>query len=654
MDETLRTGSVRKAQPSAEIQPAGRLQDLGRIHEALLRIASTPGDENQVRSQFRQLALRIPGAIGAGHVIYQNEVWDLKPQHVTGRCPRRSDFQAELGVLCQSVFERRAIQIRKITGEFLATMYLAPIQVFGCEPEVFILLLDLSPPNAQPNTSSTQRNRQAAVKTESQESAELLCEDQGLQARRLLEAIAAGLNLWKQNTAAQTGDWKLASMAAVIDLCSRIEQALDLKGASRVLVNEYSRHTGCPNVALGWISKREIRLQAISGEHQVSLRSEVVQSIEQTLNESLVRRQPGRWSFQGVGDGEPLLLLHKQLAHLMEVECVLTWPLTTVDDESVGVWLFAGPVSIVMEDRFQRLMRVAAPRVATALNLVARSQPGRITRWLSKGRAWAERKTTWVAAAFVLAFVALMMIPVPYQVRTRVTAQPEFRRFAVAPFEGQIEATFKRVGDEVQQDELLARFDGRQLRWQLLSTTAEKERAAREREMELSAQNAAAALLAELEVNRLAAEQVALEDKLSQLEIRSPAPGVILSASLDRAEAAAVAIGDALFEIGSYHPIIMELSISMDDVSQVAKGQAVRIWMDGQGEPIDGTVDLIRPVSELRLSQNVFIAEVKIGNQARTLRPGMMGRARIRTASHALGWNLFHKPWNFVRSQLNW
>lgn len=628
--------------------------DTNRIPELLLQIAGSAIEENQARSEFRNLALRIPGAIGVGHVLFQNDAWDLKPQHVTGRCPRRSDFQEELAGLCQSAFERRSIQIRRIAGEFRAVMFLAPIPVFGGEPEVLILLVESSDPVNENTDAQTEKERRAEIQTKKSEPSSVKQEDKSVQVRRLLESIAGGLTLWKQNVAARSGDWKLASMAAVIDLTSRIEQADDFDSACRVLVNEFSRHTGCPNVAVGWISDNDIRLKAISGEAKVAHRSEVVQAIEQTLKESLVRRQPGRWSYQGAGSDEPLLLLHKRLAHVLGVESILSWPLETVDGDRIGVWLFAGPESVLLADRFQRLVRVAAPRVGTTLSLVARSSPNRFSRALQHMQTFLASKTALVVLALMLVLSLLMLIPFHYQVRARVTAQPEFRRFAVAPFEGQIESTFKRVGDEVQQNELLAKFDGRQLRWQLLSTTAEKERAVREREVELSAQNAAAAMLAELEMQSLEAEQVALEHKLTQLEIRSPAKGVVLSASHDRQAAAAVGIGEPLFEIGSYHPIIIELSIPADDVGHVRTGSPVRIWMEGQGESIDAKVESIRPVSETRLSQNVFIAEVVIDNETGALRPGMVGKARIECDKHALGWNLFHKPWNFVRSQVAW
>ena len=59
----------------------------------------------------------------------------------------------------------------------------------------------------------------------------------------------------------------------------------------------------------------------------------------------------------------------------------------------------------------------------------------------------------------------------------------------------------------------------------------------------------------------------------------------------------------------------------------------------------NGTIDKIHPRSEIRDSNNVFIAEIRLGEGGEVLRPGMKGSATITTSSHALLWVLFHKAW---------
>ena len=62
----------------------------------------------------------------------------------------------------------------------------------------------------------------------------------------------------------------------------------------------------------------------------------------------------------------------------------------------------------------------------------------------------------------------------------------------------------------------------------------------------------------------------------------------------------------------------------------------------------------IQPRSVTREKDNVFLAEVPLDNHDLTLRPGMKGHARIRTAKHTLGWIFFHKPWGYAVSWLGW
>ncbi len=598
--------------------------DQSKFNESLLKVIGMSADEETIRREFRNIGIGIPKTLGIGHVIQDSAGnWDLRPSHSTGRCPRRNDFSNELAQHCQAVFQRNSIQIRKIVGELNATLFIAPISVFAEDPEVLIVVSGND------------------------------CDN--FQIRQQVELLSSAIQVWKQTQVARSGDWKLASLAAIIDLSTRIEAAENLDVAMRLVVNEMSRYVGCPNVALGWKEGRQTRLRAIAGESTITEKAEVVQTMQQTINESQVRRSPGHWSYKNTDNGEPLLLIHKHLAHVLETESIVSWPLETTYGRKVGSWIFAGPESILVADRFKRLLAVASPRIANALALVERSTPSRITQWTERVKSYMTDGTARIVFFSLLAVLVYMFVPVTYHVRCRAVAQPEVRRFAVAPFEGQIEVGLVRPGDPVTKGQVLARLDGRNIRWQLSSASAEREQAARKREIELAAQNVSEAMLAELEADKFAAQESILKSKLEQLEVRSPIDGVILSGSLDRAEAASVFVGETLFEVGTIQPLKIELSVPADDVGQVRAGQSVRIWMEGrESRAILGKVSVIRPVSETRMARNVFVAEVIVDNSDQSLRPGMVGSARIDCDQNTLGWNLFHKPWNFVFSQIVW
>ena len=130
---------------------------------------------------------------------------------------------------------------------------------------------------------------------------------------------------------------------------------------------------------------------------------------------------------------------------------------------------------------------------------------------------------------------------------------------------------------------------------------------------------------------------------------------MVLSGSLERAEAASVETGQVLFEIGPIKPMRVEISIPSNEIAQIDTGCEVKVWIDGQeDDPIVGEIKKIHPRSETRDAQNVFIAELEFPNDDERLRPGMKGSARIDGNKRSLGWSMFHKPMNYVRSHLTW
>ena len=99
--------------------------------------------------------------------------------------------------------------------------------------------------------------------------------------------------------------------------------------------------------------------------------------------------------------------------------------------------------------------------------------------------------------------------------------------------------------------------------------------------------------------------------------------------------------------------MVVELAVPEEEITHIQPNFSVVIELDAfPRKKIHGTIAKIHPRSETKEDRNVFIAIVHIDNIEGTLRPGMNGRAKIRTDRHPLAWNLFHKPWQFVLSAL--
>jgi multidrug resistance efflux pump len=254
-----------------------------------------------------------------------------------------------------------------------------------------------------------------------------------------------------------------------------------------------------------------------------------------------------------------------------------------------------------------------------------------------------------------MAAVLALAIPFPHRLHCDCLIEPVTRRFVAAPFDGVLERAFVGPGDVVQKGDLLARLDGREIRWKRAGVAADQNQARKKRDAAQASHDYADMQIAALEMERLELELRLLDHRAENLEIRSPVAGVIASGDLERAEGAALKVGQSLFEIAPLDKMIVEVSVPDEDVSFVTPGLPLRIRLDAYpGMQWQATMTQLHPRSEIRDENNVFIAEAELDNAAGSLRPGMKGRARVEATNRPIGWILFHKPWEFISKKLQW
>lgn len=594
--------------------------DQAMLRSELLELITQFRDEVQFRNVFRGLALAHVGAIGCCHAIRDADGdWDVNPKHSTGRVPRRSDFLTLLANRCDQTVTRKTVQIEQLPGIDGFQALFAPIFKPHSLPEVLVIIF--------------------------KDSVRI-----GKELFRV-QIMAEGLQLWLRDHSVVKSSWKMASLAAMVELVSEIEACDDRAKAAQTAVDHLARHLNCHTVAIG-LKQPRMKLTALSGVSDLKRSSETGRLYLQALNESVLRNEPGLWPAKEETQGH-LLLAHKQLAMQLQVETVYSLPLKTVDDKLIGACVFTGPDLLTSENRFQRFLSASAPRLASSLDVVTRAEKSRLRRIVASTKEQLAQLRTWATVGLITIALLTLLLPVPYRVRCDCSIQPIERRFAVAPFGGLVEEGVVRPGDTVTAGQVLARMDGRQIRWELAQVNAERQQAITQREVELADRAVAGALLAEFEGERLGAQEDLLNYKRDNLEIKSPISGVVLSGSKDQFESASVETGQVIYEIGPLAPVRMQLEIPSVDRSQVEAGMPVTVWIVGQeGEAISGAITRIYPRSEMRDSKNVFVAECEFENADLLLRPGMEGHARIDAAKRPLGWCLFHKPWGFIKSRL--
>lgn len=587
----------------------------------LLQVVTSSVDNSTADRALRTIAIKAVQGVGAAHVLRENELWTLTADRVSGRVPTNDALVQECGDQLQEFVQSKSPNVL-----YLECLEGLPVVFFSMQnaqqPELFMVTL----------TNSADLTAAFAK----------------------LQKVVAALQLVRRNSTLNNSLWQLNSLAAIMELVAKIEKSDTVKSACEMACNELVSLLGCDSAAIGLFKKRKLKVNAISGIAKIDRASRTCRDYQQALYESFVRDQQGTYPAHDTDNGH-LLLAHKQLVSTVQSQSAVSQPLASDDEQAIGSWIFTGSQAQLASEHFARFVDTATPHIAGALDLLHRAQKSRLQRVWSLLKRKTKLFTRLMIPIFIIAFFLLMQVPVTYKVRCNCTVEPVLRRFAVAAFDGLVDSGFVEPGDLVEKDQVLAEIDGRTIRWELLGVSSQRKQSLRQREIELADRNIPQTLLAELENRRLTAEEEVLKYKQDHLKIRSPISGVVLSGSLERAEAASVKTGQVLFEIGPLNPVKIEIAVPADDASQVKKGHPVTVWIEGQEDrPLESVIERIHPRSEIRDALNIFVAELKFENPDELLRPGMKGVVRIDAEKRSLGWSLFHKPINYLRSRLTW
>ena len=467
----------------------------------------------------------------------------------------------------------------------------------------------------------------------------------------ITQLLAGYVNLWDAWCSGRDLSWEASQSAAIIELVAQLQDIEDSRQAKFGLVNGICERLGSARVALGVVdgAGTACRVEAISELSEFDRRSSLADAVEAALAETVVREEVVEWPNQR-DDGLSGLSAHRRLQTTAEATVILSVPLATSSDHTVGAltcW-WNGPVPDV--EKKKRLLSALMLPVGAVLNSIEHGTgAGALTQTVRRyKRTW--NKSRWLTAMLLCVVVAAsLFIPVKHRLSAKVLIEPLTHRIVAAPFDGIVQKSTVKPGDIVVRGDTLVQLDGREINWQLNGLRAEVKATEKRRDISMADGNTSAAQLARLDMQRLQARMQLLEHHLDNLEVKSPLNGMIITGNLDRNEGSPVKKGQSLFEVAPLDRVIAEVGVAASDISYFKPDMPLTITLDSLPDAI-WTLRLprVRPRATIRDGSSVFIGEVEITNEASRLRPGMGGDATLYGDDRALGWVLFHKPWERV------
>jgi len=535
-----------------------------------------------------------------------------------GRGNLNSRLAALLNASCQSACRSGNTEIRALTTP-ACILVTAPVALLGGDPECFSMIF-----------RANQSNERLVA---------------------LVQVLVSHIILWHAIAASRASQTDAQDAAALVELVDQIITSTDVREACFTLTTELNTFLQSNRVAIGLQSGGRCRLHAVSGVAQFDKRSASAQAMESAFDEAVLRNDLTQWP--AAEEQRHAALAHKQLCTQEEAGSVVSMPLRDGNEDAVGAILVIYD-SADSAHNAERFLQASEQPLAQAISAAQRIDGGRLGR-VKRAAAQLPAWKYYIALGVVVAVLAAMFIPLPHKVRCDCQIEPVTRRFVAAPFEGSLEKAFAKPGDIVQEGDLLARLDGRELRWRRATLVADQNQAIKRRDTAQATHSYADQQIAKLEIERLGLELELLDHRTKNLEITSPISGIVASGDLERTEGAPLTIGQTLFEIAPLDTMIVEVAVPDDDIALITSGRPIEIRLDAYpGQTWSIAAVKIQPRSEIRDDANVFIVEAELDNTDGRLRPGMKGRAKINTGQQFLGWIAFHKPWEFVVKKLSW
>lgn len=462
------------------------------------------------------------------------------------------------------------------------------------------------------------------------------------------QLLAGYVNLWQQSSINRQLTSEASYTAGLIEAISTLGGAQNREQAFISLTAQLRALFGASRVALGIRHRRgtDFELVQLSDNDEIDKRGAFSRLLTDCFREADSFGQVVQWPQSGVEWERNLFAAHRQFSTDVDANAMLSVPLSKREgEEAIGVLSFWWCNGVPDIDTKQRLMASAVP-IGSALDSIIRGREGRM------GKLGGGSKTSLSKVLILLllgSLAAAMFIPVPHRITNDVVIKPVAQRIVSSPFDAVLSEVHVTPGDIVEKGDLLASFDGREMRLQLNSLAAELEIARKEKNLKLAERNTQGAQLARLDMERIAQQIELIETRVESLEVRAPIGGVVINGELEQRQGSLLSKGKALFEIASLNEVNAEVLIAASDYRHITGTHEVDISLEAMPERSwTSTLSTVQPRAVIVDSDTVFLSRIVLDNPQLLIRPGMRGEASIVKPERALGWVLFHKAYDSI------
>ncbi len=269
-----------------------------------------------------------------------------------------------------------------------------------------------------------------------------------------------------------------------------------------------------------------------------------------------------------------------------------------------------------------------------------------LTGILARGKRW--------RGLMAASIGALLAIPIfvngDYRVTADATLEGAVRRIVASPVDGFVAEAPTRAGDVVEEGQLLARLDDRDLELERLKWISEGNQFRREYREAMAEHDSTRVTILKARLDRATAQLALTEERIARARIAAPMAGIVVAGDLSQSLGAPVEKGENLFEIAPLDAYRVTLEVDERDIGQLAPGQPGRLALVGLPDRhLDFRVERITPIAKQADGRNFFTVEAQLSDSPTLLRPGMDGVGKIDVGQRRLAWIWTHRLIDWLR-----
>jgi RND family efflux transporter MFP subunit len=466
-------------------------------------------------------------------------------------------------------------------------------------------------------------------------------------AMRQLQWGASWIELRQRRVQSAGDSARLRQGYTALEVAATALAAERFDAAARATATEMAVRLEASRVAIGWLTRRSIRVVGLSHAVGSGKRADVTVALAAAMDEAV---DQGASLLFPLPDDEarPSRAAHARLLAQGGGPHVLTVPLTMHGH-------IAGAITVERDEPTDQAAIDLTEAVAALIGPVL-GQLHLGERWLTTTAFHIARRTARqllgpehyvlkLAVGIVVGVVAFFaLFHTEYHVNAQAVVEGEVRRSIAAGLDGYIGSEHARAGQVVHQGDVLATLDDSELNLQRLRWIATRQQHQSELDRALATGTRADVNIDNAQIAEAAAEIALLDAQLARTRIVAPFDGVITNGDLSQSVGMPVQRAQVLFEIAPLDSYRVVARVPDSEIARVAPNHTGTLVLSALPDRhFDVHVVRVTSIAEQNDGSNTFRVEARLDDTSPQLRPNMEGVAKLDAGRHLLIWAWTHR-----------